>query len=76
MPRLPSAGRWRCCSRCEDDGADFACRCIRPAAAGSICVMSPYDHERPMNRTTALRNATAGFVVATLALVMLHMLLA
>lgn len=29
-----------------------------------------------MNRTTALRNATAGFVVATLALVMLHVLLA
>ena len=29
-----------------------------------------------MNRTTALRNATAGFVIATLALVMLHMLLA
>ena len=29
-----------------------------------------------MSHTTAFRNATAGFVVATLALLMLHMLLA
>jgi hypothetical protein len=38
--------------------------------------MSPNDRERPLNRATAFRSATAGFVVATLVLLMLHMLLA
>jgi hypothetical protein len=46
------------------------------AAARSIRVMSPTDRERPMNRSTAFRSATVGFVAATLALVMLHLLLA
>ena len=46
------------------------------ASARSIWVMSPDDRERVMNRTNAFHSAIAGFVVATLALLILHMLLA
>jgi hypothetical protein len=38
--------------------------------------MSPDDHEGSMTRPHSLRNATIGFVVATLGLLVLHALLA
>jgi hypothetical protein len=38
--------------------------------------MSPDDHEAPMTRSHSFRNATVGFLVATLGLLLLHVLLA
>jgi hypothetical protein len=42
----------------------------------SIWVMRPDDQEAPMTRSHAFRNATVGFFVATLGLLVLHALLA
>jgi hypothetical protein len=42
----------------------------------SIRLMSPDDQEAPMTRSHSFRNATVGFLVATLGLLLLHALLA